>query len=117
VIEVKELVPWLSLALALVSIALPYITGRSREVDRKIDSKADALQVGALAGKLDLVEDRVTIVESDLKHLPDKETTHRLEMSLGDLRSEVRGLSEKMKPIAAIADRVQDAVMEKVMGK
>lgn len=114
-IDVKDLLPWLSLVVAVAALVMPYLTNRSKDLDKKIEGKADAILVGTLAGKLDLVEDRVTVVENDLKHLPDKETTHRLEMSIGDMRAEMRGLAEKMKPIAAIAERVQDAVMEKVM--
>ena len=115
VIDIKELLPWLSLVVAIAALVLPYVTNRSKNIDKKIGEKADGILVGTLAGKLDLLEDRVTVVENDLSHLPDKETTHRLEMSIGDMRAEMRGLAERMKPIAAIAERVQDAVMEKVM--
>jgi hypothetical protein len=108
-------VPWLGLVVALAALVMPYITSRSKDIDKKIDNKADAIHVGTLAGKLDLLEDRVTVVENDLEHLPDKETTHRLEMSISDMRGEMRELNAKMKPIAAIAERMQDAVLEKVM--
>lgn len=103
----SDLPPWIAIALSFGALLRAHFGARSKEVD---------LRIGVLTSKLDLVEDRVTIVENDLKHLPDKETTHRLELSIAEMRTEMRGLSEKMKPLGAIADRIQDAVMEKVMG-
>jgi hypothetical protein len=54
-------------------------------------------------------------MERDIVHLPDKDTTHRLEIALGKMESELGKLSERVRPIAAMADRMQDAMMEKVM--
>lgn len=88
----------------------------SGKVDRVDNAKADRESVGIVAGKLDVVEDRVTRVETDFKHLPDKNTTHRLEIALGEMRAEMAQLSERMKPLGHIADRIQEAMIEKVIG-
>lgn len=56
---------------------------------------------------------RIDRVENDLRHLPDKEVTHRMELTLADLRSEVAVLAERLHPVAAISDRLQEFMLEK----
>jgi prefoldin subunit 5 len=85
-----------------------------KRLDEHIAAKADSVTVVAAIGRIDALEDRVTRTESDIRHLPDKDKAHDLEKAIGDLRTEVSVLSERMKPIAAIADRVQEAMLEKV---
>jgi hypothetical protein len=122
---VNELIAWaplISVVLAGIALWRSFSGDRSKElkdkfeaIDLRLDTKASRDQVAILAGKLDIVEDKVTIVENDLKHLPDKDTTHRLEIALGKVESEMGKLSERMKPIANMADRMQEAILEKVM--
>jgi hypothetical protein len=139
-IDVMALVPWFTLLLSAFAVWNSFASNRSKVIDEKleksdqkiekfekatdaryeslktwIEGKASKDHVGVLDEKVDIVEGKVAVLENDMKHLPDKETTHRLELSIGEMRSEMRGLTEKMKPIAAMADRVQEAVMEKVM--
>jgi archaellum component FlaC len=128
-IVLSEIAPWVAIVMSAATLWYAISTNRSKATDKKIEkletgheslktwieAKASREQVGVLAGKIDLVEDRVTIVENDMRHLPDKDTTHRLEVSISEMRGEMRGLTEKIKPIAAIADRWQEVVMEKVM--
>jgi hypothetical protein len=124
VTEWNEYAGWIAVAISAANLGYLIFNGRQRRVDKKFEDideairgKADALAHGVLVGKVDLVENRMTVVENDFKHLPDKETTHRLELSIAEMRTEMRGLSEKMKPIGAIAERIQDAVMEKVLAQ
>jgi hypothetical protein len=119
-----DIAPWAAVLLSVIALVRSEFSGRSKKIEERfvsveewVESKASKDQVGVLAGKLDIVEDKVTVVQNDLKHLPDKETTHRLELSIGEMRTEMRGLTERVKPISAIADRIQDAIMEKVMAK
>jgi len=123
---VNELLAWaplLSVVLAGVALWRTISSDRSKEtsakfklIDEKLEAKASKEHVGLLAGKLDIVEDKVTIVQNDLKHLPDKDATHRLEIALGKMESELGKLSEQVKPIAHMANRMQEAILEKVMG-
>lgn len=88
---------------------------RHQSVERprqKIDGKADAIHVGTLSGKLDLLEDRTTRIESDLRHLPDHSTVNELQNMISKLSGEVGVLSERIRPVAAIADRLQEKILE-----
>jgi len=121
-VDLSTLAPWGALVLSIASFWYSIASSRSKENDEKIasmskwiESKASKDHVEVLHEKLDLVENKVAVIENDLTHLPAKETTHRLELSISEMRTEMRGLTERMKPIAAMAERVQEAVLEKVM--
>ncbi len=123
----SDLVPWLALGSFVISTASLLYTifnGRAKKTDERFDKvekqhkddlNAANVKIGALAAENDLLKNRIAVVEGDLRHLPDKDVTHRLELGIADLRSEMRGLSEKVKPIGAMADRIQEAILEKVM--
>lgn len=100
-----ELLPWLSPIFAAAAIIISLVGNRS---------KAHGDRLAAIERRADVLEDRATKVESDMDHLPDKDVTHRLELTIGELRGEMRALTERIKPISAIADRIQDAVLDKV---
>jgi hypothetical protein len=111
--ELNAWLPWIAVVISAASLLYTIFIGRKKDTEEKF--KAYDIRLGAVAGKLDVVEEKVTIVQNDLKHLPDKETTHRLELSIHEMRTEMRGLTERMKPIGAMAERMQDAILEKVM--
>lgn len=93
---------------------LGYVNKIRAELEKALDEKADKMMAAATLGRVDVLEDRVIRVESEMRHLPDKGETHRLEMTLAGLRSDVATLTERMKPIAAIADRVQETLLENI---
>ncbi|ETR79311.1 hypothetical protein X566_01345 [Afipia sp. P52-10] len=110
--EVKDLVPWLSLAVAILAVFWPSIRDRGKNYDSKLEAKADRETVAVLAAKLDVIEDRATRIETNIEHLPDHSTISKLEGLIGKLSGEVGILSERIRPVAAIADRLQEKIME-----
>lgn len=62
--------------------------------------------------KVDKAEDRISKIEHELGHLPSRETVHRMELALSDMRGEMRALGEQLKPVAAISDRLQEFLLE-----
>lgn len=119
---VNEWAPWVGFAISIATLLYTIFNGRSKKIDErfvavetKVDTKASKDHVSSLDGRLDIVEDKVTIIQNDLRHLPDKDVTHRLELVIGELRSEVGTLTERMKPISQMASRMQEAILEKVM--
>lgn len=121
-IEFGALASWLSVITSLGTLVFVTITYRSgcnerrvAEVEGKVETKASKDHVASLAAKIDVVEDKITRMQSHLEHMPDKDTTHRLELAIGEMRTEMRGLSEKVKPISAMADQIQEAILEKVV--
>jgi predicted nucleic acid-binding Zn-ribbon protein len=106
VIELNALAPWAAVIIAAASLLYAIFSNRSKDQDKKFAS---------LGREVDSVKDRVAKVENDLTHLPDKSVTHRLELHMAEMKAEMAQLTERMKPISAMASRIQDAVLEKVM--
>lgn len=118
-----DVATWVAAAAAVLSLALAVWGNYSKaaaakvaKVERAVEQKAESATVTLLAAKVDLVEDRIIRIETDLKHLPDNKTANELKDGLADLRAQVGVLSERIKPIAAISDRVQQALLERVTG-
>lgn len=119
IVDVGALVPWLALVLAAASFYYTIHNNRSKDIDRKLESvttdlasKASNTVTAALTGKLDLLEDRTTRVETEMKHLPDHRAVSKLEGMINQLSGEVGILSERIRPVAAIAERLQEKIME-----
>jgi hypothetical protein len=113
---VNDLLTWAPLlSVVISSVALWRTFSGDRKLANDERFKAIELKHGVLVAELDLWKGRVTTVQSDLKHLPDKDVTHRLEMAIANMGTELGKLSERVKPIANMADRMQEAMMEKVM--
>jgi hypothetical protein len=79
-------------------------------ISTKFATRAD---LGDLGKKVELLEDRVSKIEGEIQHLPDKEITHRLELSLVEMKGEMAAMNEKLRPVAATAMRMQELLMER----
>ncbi|UFZ05493.1 DUF2730 family protein [Bradyrhizobium ontarionense] len=123
-VNLSELAPWVAVAVSIGSLVYAILNGRTKKIDEEIAAinrgnkesyDSVAIRFAGVKAEVDQVKDRLTRVEADMAHLPDKDVTHRLEMALASMQTEMRGLNEKVKPIAAMADRIQEAMLEKVM--
>ena len=119
----NELAPWISSIIAAGALAYAIFGNRAKAHAQKIAAiEAGVGRVNndivlarqAIEMRVDRVEDRLTRVEAEIEHMPDKDVTHRLEMTVGELRGDVKALTESIKPIRAIADRVQEAILDRV---
>jgi predicted nucleic acid-binding Zn-ribbon protein len=109
----SDVAPWVAIAISAAAFVYSMIIGRSNRNNAKFEAINE--RISTVAERVDLVEDRVTKVESDVEHLPDKDSTHRLEIALGEMKAEMGRLSERMRPIASMADRLQEAMLERAM--
>lgn len=55
---------------------------------------------------------RIQAIESEIKHLPDRDATHRMELALSEMKGQFIALEEKLKPIAATSERLHELLME-----
>lgn len=111
-------------AVALAALAYTVITQRKKasaealgKIEAKVEAKADVALVSVLVDRVDDVKDRVTKIEDQLEHMPDRETTHRLELSITEMRGEMKTLAERMKPVAAISERLQELMLQEGRGR
>lgn len=121
--NLADLAPWISSAIAAAALLYAVFGNRAKAHAQKISAIETSVAAvhndimlarQAIEMRVDRLEDRVTRTESQIEHMPDKEVTHRLEMTVGELRGDVKALTESIKPIRAIADRVQEAILDRV---
>jgi septal ring factor EnvC (AmiA/AmiB activator) len=106
----SALISLLSLTVAVIAV----ISSSRKGWEEKIAKVAENLKehVEQTSG----LNDRVTKLERDIEHLPDNAVTHRLELALSELRSDVAVMTERLKPVAAISDRLQEFLLEQARG-
>jgi predicted nucleic acid-binding Zn-ribbon protein len=71
----------------------------------------DAKFVSAI-DKIDKVEDRLAKLENEFRHLPDRDSVHKIDVSLEQMKGELKALGEKLQPVAKISDRLQEFLLE-----
>ena len=109
-IEPGNLAQWYSSGVStlslLIVILLAWLGTRRTEINAL---KAEQAHQSSRIGK---TETRLTSIEGELQHLPDKDAVHDLKISIAMLTTEVRVIAERVSPIKAIAERMQDALVE-----
>lgn len=93
---------------AILAIASKFVTRTDHE--RAISSLDGKFTMSV--EKIDKVEDRVARLENEFRHLPDRNSVHGIQLSLGDLKGELRAMGEQLKPVAAISERLQEFLLE-----
>lgn len=120
----NELLPWAGPAIALAGFVYMVYMNRKKAstealqaIDAKVAEKAERDTVALHTATIDILKDRVTRIETDFKHLPDKDATHSLQVAISEMRGEVKQLRESIRPVAAMADRIQEAMIDQVKFK
>ncbi|MBN8916634.1 MAG: DUF2730 family protein [Rhizobiales bacterium] len=122
----EELRAWFPIVVSVLALASPWAlfarTARRTEIAEllkkigdfapKIDDKASVGRVGALEDRVDRAEERITRAESRLEYVPDKDSSHRLEMAIARLEGRMETMDERLKPVAAMANRVHERMFE-----
>lgn len=100
--------PWISLALS--AIALATVVKGWVSSGEKENTKA----IGRLDKDLTGLSTRVQTIEGELRHLPDRDSTHRLELALEKMNGQLSSMDERLKPVAAIGERLQELLIQQV---
>lgn len=101
--EFKDWVPIINLAIAIGTLAYAWLTRAGREAI----SKVDALHADHAALAM-----RVAKVEGELETVPGKDELHELRLEMERMRGSINVLRESLKPVAAMAERMQEALLE-----
>lgn len=123
-IEFPHLMLVLSFLVSLASLVTVIVMARGKAagdrvtaIEKTLTEKASTGRTGALEDRVDRLEDRTTTVEGELRHLPSREQTHAMEVMLRDLKGELGILAERMKPVAATSERLQEFLLDQVSDK
>jgi predicted nucleic acid-binding Zn-ribbon protein len=113
----EVLAPWISLTLsviALLSIVYGWFTSGEKAVAADLTAHKEAVSKGVkeVGETVSDLERRVQALEGELRHLPDREQAHRMEIALEKLNGRIDNLATKLDPVSAIADRWQELILE-----
>lgn len=98
--------PWLVMAVAAASLAgtlWTLFTGPGRKAQGAVDG---------VTQRVTAIEGRIGTIEADIKHLPDREVTHRLELAMAEMKGRFDTIDARLAPVSAIAERLQDMIFE-----
>ncbi|OCP17450.1 MULTISPECIES: DUF2730 family protein [unclassified Ensifer] len=115
---VETLKSWLGLLSLIISVGIALwtiISSGSKQTANELAEfkKTDASEKKALMEAVQALGQRTQTLESELKHLPDRETTHRMELAMMEINGKLNVMAERLKPIEAIGERLQEALLEK----
>lgn len=96
-----------SVLLALGAIVNGWISSRS---------KASADAHAKLAEKVISLETGMAEIRRDVQHLPDAAATHRQELMIQEIKGKMDVLSERLKPVADISNRLQEFLLDQAKG-
>ncbi|MGE6739771.1 DUF2730 family protein [Allorhizobium pseudoryzae] len=100
-------------ALALSSLNLiAHIRTIMSSGEKKLDDRLTKVEL-----KLVEHDRRVQTIENEMKHLPDRDSQHRMELQLSDMNGKFTALEERLKPIAAVSIRLQEFMLEQANHK
>lgn len=116
-IEVSALKDWLGLISLMISV------GTSIVLFVGSGSKKNAEQLEKLEEKVGDHGGRISAIETNMMHLPSRETAHKLELALAQIsgrldsmdaqiEGRMNAMDERLKPIAATSERLHELLME-----
>jgi hypothetical protein len=116
-----NLIAFLALGYAVRSDLRGARKGELDAINQRIDGVEEKQRAEAEAGRTsrEKVVERLTVVEGQLSHLPDKETVHRLEVAVATMGGDIKAqgasmvaLNESVKAAAVSAQRIETYLLE-----
>lgn len=71
---------------------------------------------GELKQRVEAVERDMLRLKDELTHMPDTESIHRLEIAMTRVEGHLSTFEAKLAPVAAIAERMQELMLEEARG-
>lgn len=101
---------WFGASVSLVALIVALVTARMTRSDAKLSSIHTKLE--NIGGRIDLVEKRSAAVEQELKHVPSEKGFHDLGLQMAAMKGQIDVLVERVQPIRAMSERMQEALVE-----
>ena len=106
---------WVPVALGVINLAgwgWALLQSPSKKNAEAITKLAEALEAmsGSVSGKIVALEKRTSTLEDAYKHLPDKESIHRLELNMERMSGSMLAMGEALKSVREISVMTRDMV-------
>jgi septal ring factor EnvC (AmiA/AmiB activator) len=95
-----ELLPWLTLVLSSIAV-LGHLKGFFSSGETKLADQLKTIKDDLAEAEKTLVDHqrRIQTIEDEMRHLPDRESQHRIELNVSQMSSRIDVLAESLKPI------------------
>lgn len=105
----EQYLPWLGPIIGTVALMHTIHSSRSKAATEKVNKIETS--IANTNDRIGRVEDRASRLEAEMRHLPDIGTTHRIELAMANMETELKVLGERIKPVAAVSERLQELMM------
>ncbi|EFO30948.1 conserved hypothetical protein [Roseibium sp. TrichSKD4] len=98
--DMDTLKGWIAITASVFALGTAiwnHLTHRSRDNSKKVED----------------LSNRVQIIETEFRHMPDADAVHKLELSLAKMSGELSTVLEQIKSIQRTNKRIEDYLMEK----
>lgn len=117
VMDISPLMAWISVLMALLAFGTSVwgiFSAPSRKNSERLAAheKEIASEIALLKHAAAVNEAAITRLRDRVDGLPNTEMMHRLELSLARMEGHIDKLDERLRPVAAIAERMQDLLIE-----
>lgn len=120
-IEFPQLMQVLTALISLGALITTIVMARGKAASDRVTAlekanaeKASVGRVGATEDRVDRIENRLTILEGDVKYLPRQDHLHAMELMLRDMQGELREMRESFRPVALSVDRINEFFLSQV---
>jgi len=109
-----EIVPWLTLILSSVAV-LGHLKGWMNSGEKKLLDDVGVLKADSESHEKKLTEHdrRIQSVEGELKHLPDKDTVHRLQVDMTEMKVQMVTIVKASEATERATRRVEEFLMSR----
>src|SRR5262245_57184385 len=118
----QDIAPWVvTILVAVANIAFTVVQTNKKASADSLNRELELIrtQISLSVGRVDIVEDRVSRIETEMEHLPDKDSMHTLALQVSEQRSDIRALAQSVdntrKSVEGIRKSV-DALTQMVEG-
>lgn len=94
--------------LSLIGVVYTFVTSGARENSKRMD---------LLEERLALNEKMTQRIADQLADLPRRDNLHSIELMMAEMKGQMMTLDERLKPVAAIAERMQEILLAQSRGR
>lgn len=104
--DIAPIMQWLSLVLAAIALL-----GHAKNFFGS-DGKEATKDIKILKELLAAHDSRIQGVENEIRHLPDRDSQHRVELALTEMNGRFAALEERLKPVVNTSERLHELLLE-----
>lgn len=106
IVDFASVLPWVSGLISIITL-LTLLKNILSSGEKELGVRLKAVET-----KLIEHDRRVQTIEGEMKHLPDRDAQHRMELQLAEMNGKFAALEERLRPIAQVSIRLQEFMLE-----